>query len=355
MKIAILMSGGIDSSFTALYLKERGYDVIGITFENIKNEFQKKAILRANEVAKALSIPHYVLDIQDIFEDKIIEPFCNVFKEGETPNPCPFCNKIVKFGLIFKKTKDLKIFQIATGHYTKVKYNEKTKRWILEKAKDKEKDQSYFLWQLSQEQLSRTIFPLGDFAKEEVKRRMQKRFPKIFNLKEYKESQNICFLRKLKLSDFLREKLKEKPGLILNLKGKIIGRHPGIHFFTIGQRSGLGIGAENPEQEPLYVIEIQRERDAIIVGQERHLFKKELEARDLNWVSIDPPQKEIRAKARIRYRHKEIEAEIQPLSQNKAKVIFKEKQRAITPGQHTVFYKKDLLLGGGIIDKISKN
>ena len=243
------------------------------------------------------------------------------------------------------------IDRIATGHYVRIEFDFKKKRWILKKAKDKRKDQSYFLWKLSQKQLSKIISPLGEFTKKEVKEKMQKRFPKFFSPKEYKESQDICFLRGIELSDFLRKKIRERRGPILDLKGRVIGEHPGIHFFTIGQRSGLKIGARSSRQEPFYVIEIQKEKNAIIVGEKDYLFKRKLKAKDLNWISIEPPQKRIKVKARIRYHHKEAEAKIQPLPQGKARIVFKEKQRAITPGQHVVFYKKELLLGGGIIEK----
>jgi len=343
------MSGGIDSSFVALYLKKRRYKIIGLTFVNVNRETQREAISRAKRIANSLSIPHIVLDIKEIFGRRIIEPFCESFTQGETPNPCPFCNRIIKFGLIFQKIKNLGVNKIATGHYARVGFSFKTKRYFLRSAKDKKKDQSYFLWQLSQEQLSKVLSPLGDFKKEEVKKKVYQKFPKIFE--DYRESQDVCFLRGKKLSQLLKEKIKENPGLILDLDGKIIGEHSGIHFFTIGQRSGLRIGAKSPKQKPFYVVEIWREKNAIVIGEEKHLFKRQLETRDLNWVSIRPPKGYLEARARIRYRHEEVGADIQLLSNKKAKVIFKKPQRAITPGQHIVFYKKNLLLGGGIIEK----
>jgi tRNA-specific 2-thiouridylase len=351
MKKAVLMSGGIDSSFAALYLREKGFDIIGVTFLEIGDKAEEREIIKAKKVAKTLSIPHIVLNVKRIYKREIIQPFCQALLRGETPNACPFCNRIIKFGIVLDKIKEKGIEKIATGHYAKGGYDKRNGRWFLKKAKDKKKDQSYFLWKLSQRQLSRIIFPVGNFTKKEIKARMQKKFPDLFKPQDYRESQDICFLRELKLSEFLRKQLKEKPGSILDLKGKIIGEHSGIHFFTIGQRSGLKIGAKSPQQEPLYVIDIQKEKNAIIVGEEKHLFKEELEARDLNWVSIKPPEREIRARACIRYRHREVGVKIHLLLQNKARVTFKEKQKAITPGQHVVFYIKDLLLGGGIIKK----
>jgi len=352
MKIAVLMSGGIDSSFAAFCLRARGYDVTGVTFLEIGDKIEKGEILRAKRVAEVLSIPHIVLNTKNIYEKEIIQPFCRTLLKGETPNACPFCNRKIKFGLVLEKLEKKGIKKVATGHYVKGGYNSQNQRWFLRKAEDKRKDQSYFLWKLSQGQISKTIFPLGDFIKEEVKRQMEKKFPKIFSTKNYKESQDICFLREENLSDFLRKKFKEKPGPIYNTEGKKIGEHPGTYFFTIGQRTGLKIGAKTPTQRPLFVLDIQAKNNAIVVGKEQYLFGKELRARDLNWISIEPPQKKIKVKARVRYRHKESEAEVFPLPSNKAKVIFKDPQRAIAPGQHVVFFKKDLLLGGGIIERL---
>lgn len=352
MKIAVLMSGGVDSSFVALHLKKKGYSPFGVSFLETGDKIENREILRAKKVANNLSIPHIILDMKNIYEEEIIQPFCQSLLRGETPNACPFCNRIIKLGAVFKEIKKRRIKGVATGHYVRRGYNRSIKRWFLKKAKDGTKDQSYFLWRLAQKQIAKTIFPLGDFTKNEVKARMQKRFPKLFSVSEYRESQDICFLRELKLSDFLKQRLQEKPGPILDLKGNIIGKHSGLHFFTIGQRTGLKIGARSPTQEPLYVTEIQKKKNAIIVGEERSLFKKEFTARDLNWVSVKPKEKTLETMTQIRYRHKGSKAKIHLMSQRRAEVLFYKPQRAITPGQHVVFYKKDLLLGGGIIDEV---
>ena len=352
MKIAVLMSGGIDSSFAALYLATKSHNVLGVTFLEIGDKIEEKEILRAKRVAKIISIPHIVLNTKNIYKKEIIQPFCDALLKGETPNACPFCNRKIKFGLVFNRLRKMGIKKVATGHYVRGGYNLKNKRWFLKKAQDKKKDQSYFLWQLSQEQLSRTLFPLGGFTKEEIKKKMEQKFPQIFSIKEYKESQDICFLREENLSDFLRKKFKENPGPIYNIKGEKIGEHPGTYFFTIGQRTGLKIGAKTPFQEPLYVLDIRVTNNAIVIGEEKYLFEREFKIKDLNWVSIVPPKTKVKVMARIRYRHKEDDAEVWPLPNNTAEVIFKKSQRAITPGQHVVFYKKDILLGGGIIQSL---
>ena len=344
------MSGGIDSSFAAFYLKEIGYDVIGLTFLQLGEKDQREELLRVKKVAKILSIPHFTFDIKNTFEKEIIKPFLRSFSGGETPNPCPFCNKKIKFGFLWKEAKRLGAEKIAAGHYVRLRRENSV--YQLLKAKDENKDQSYFLWRLTQKELSKIIFPLGESTKEEVLQKIKKSPLKNFfqEKKSYKESNDICFLKDRKLSEFLKEELKEALGPILNLKGEEIGKHQGMQFFTIGQRTGIKIGAKSPKQKPFYVVKILKDKNAIVAGGEKDLYKKELSVKNVNWISGKEPILPMRVKAKIRYRHKPAFATIIHHTSSKIyNLIFDTSQRAITPGQHAVFYKKNLLLGGGMI------
>ncbi|MGB4254100.1 MAG: tRNA 2-thiouridine(34) synthase MnmA [Minisyncoccales bacterium] len=374
MKIAILMSGGIDSSFASYLLLKQGFNVIGITFLQTGNS-PKKDFLRAQKITKTLSIPHFYFNIKNDFKKEVIVPFLEDFKNGKTPNPCPICNKKIKLGLMMKKAKNLGADYIATGHYARKKQlatsDKQLVTYQLLKGKDKNKDQSYFLWMLSQRDLKKLILPLGGFTKEEVWQGIENSpLKKFFQKNEYyKESQDVCFLSsssaytkdhsKAKLSDFLKRNLKTKPGPILDKDGKIVGDHQGIHFFTIGQRSGLHIGAKSPKQNPLYVVKIDKEKNAVIVGEEKDLYQKEILIKDLHLISEKEIQLPLRVKVKIRARHKESLATLWPLEKkftgqsknlkSNIYLIFDKPQRALAPGQHAVFYQRNILLGGGII------
>lgn len=352
MKIAVLMSGGIDSSFAALYLKRQGFDIFGLFFLQLGEKKQKEDLKKAQKVAESLSIPLFTVNAKIIFEKEIISYFCESFKQGITPNPCPFCNKKIKFGAVLKKAQSLGAEKIATGQY--VRLREENSNYKLYKAKDSNKDQSYFLWQLAQKELRKTIFPLGDFTKKEVRQEVKKSpIAKFFTPSEddqnYIESQDICFLKGKNLSGFLKERFKTKIAPIINKNGDIVGKHYGVHFFTIGQRSGIKIGAKTPTQKPLYVIKIESKKNTVIVGDEEDLYKKELIAKEVNWISGEPSKLPLTVQAQIRYRSKPASAIIKKFSKNLYRIEFKSPQRAITPGQHVVFYKKNLLLGGGVI------
>ena len=368
------MSGGIDSSFASYLLLKQGFNIIGITFLQTGNS-PKKDFLRAQKIAKTLSIPHFYFNIKNDFKKEVIVPFLEDFKNGKTPNPCPICNKKIKLGLMMKKAKNLGADYIATGHYARKKQlatsDKQLVTYQLLKGKDKNKDQSYFLWMLSQRDLKKLILPLGGFTKEEVWQGIENSpLKKFFQKNEYyKESQDVCFLSspsaytkdhsKAKLSDFLKRNLKTKPGPILDKDGKIIGDHQGIHFFTIGQRSGLHIGAKSPKQNPLYVVKIDKEKNAVIVGEEKDLYQKEILIKDLHLISEKEIQLPLRVKVKIRARHKAAAATILPLEKkftgqsknlkSNIYLIFDKPQRALAPGQHAVFYQRNILLGGGII------
>ena len=349
MKIAVLMSGGIDSSFAAFYLKKKGYNIIGLTFSQLEEKYQREELLRIKKIAKILSIPHFVFNIENIFKKEIIYPFLKSFRDGKTPNPCSFCNKKIKFGLLQKEAKKLGAEKIATGHYINIR-KENSVCQLLE-ARDKNKDQSYFLWRLTQKNLSKLIFPLGKFTKEEILQKINKSpLGKVFlKGKTYKESSDICFLKGRKLSEFLKEELKKTPGPILNQKREEIGKHQGIQFFTVGQRAGIKIGAKSPKQKPFYVIEILKRKNAIVVGEKKELQKKEILAGNINWVSGKKPILPIKVKVKIRYCRKLSVATVYHFKPSICCLKFDVSQLAPASGQDVVFYKKNLLLGGGVI------
>lgn len=343
------MSGGIDSSTAAYLLKKAGFEVIGITMklwrENGKccnvNEYED-----ARNVAQKLSIPHYSFNLVKEFEQEVVEYFCQEYAHARTPNPCIICNEKIKFGVLLDKAKKLDAPYIATGHYANVEYNNCTNRYNLKKGKDTKKDQSYFLFSLSQAQLSCINFPLSNLTKSEVHRiAISARLP----VRQKKESQEICFVTEKNYNEFLKKRGFDyfKPGLIKDKNGRIVGRHPGIHFFTIGQRKGIGGG----RKKPFYVIEIKKEENSIVVGEKKEVYATSMQIGKVNWVSIPEPDHTFPAMVKIRYQHPESPAAVFPLHDKKCRIDFLSPQWAITPGQAAVFYEKDTLLGGGWIEK----
>ncbi len=338
-KVVVGMSGGIDSSVAASLLKER-YEVVGIHL-NLGCDLNTEESARS--MASKLDIPFYFLNFKKEFEKKVIDYFIGEYSKGRTPNPCIVCNKKIKFKALLKKARELRADYIATGHYAKVVYDKKRKRYLLKKGKDKKKDQSYVLCGLDQRQLKHTLFPLANFTKEEVKEKAKE-----LGIHNRPSSQEICFVPNTDYHGFLRTRIGTdslKEGLIVDREGKVLGKHKGIAFYTIGQRRGLGIATG----KPLYIIAIDSGRDVIVVGSEEEILRDELIARDVNWVAIDRLKKPIKVRAKIRYQHREAEATVTPPSKNRARVKFKKPQRAITPGQAVVFYDKDIVLGGGWI------
>ncbi len=343
MKIAVAMSGGVDSSVAAALLKREGHEVIGVTMQlSSPDDTVRQAITDAQKVAEKLGIEHHIIDLQDVFSRTIITDFYREYSRGYTPNPCVMCNRDIKFGILWERVKGLGVEFLATGHYARIAKDDN--RYLLKKGKDKHKDQSYFLCQLTQEQLSRTLFPLGRLTKEKVKQIARKLG---LPVTERPESQEICFVTDNDHARFLREHFSGeiKPGPILNKQGKLMGQHQGIMFYTVGQRKGLGITAA----EPLYVTAIEPERNTVIVGIKEETYSSDLVADNLNWIAITMPEKPIKVKARIRYHHPEANAIITPLDEKRVHVKFNKPQMAITPGQAVVFYHGDTVIGGGKI------
>lgn len=344
-RVAVGMSGGVDSSVAAMLLKQQGYEVIGITMRlGLKKHCAAdKNIEDARRVARKIGIQHYIFDVSKEFEDKVIKDFCCEYLKAKTPNPCIRCNQYIKFGVLLKKALDLGLDYFATGHYARVSVGAglAPARYILKKAKDVTKDQSYFLYRLNQSQLRRILFPLGDYTKLQV-RQMAKGFG--LPIADKPESQEICFVAEGHYSEFLKG--CEKSGQIVDKKGRVLGRHKGIAFYTIGQRQGLGIACG----VAMYVIEMDVKQNKLVVGTREDALAKEFLVKSPHFILM-PIKKKVVLGVKIRYNQKVVPAEVVPFN-GKLKVKFKIPQFAITPGQSAVFYDKDKVIGGGIIARI---
>jgi len=329
-KAIVAMSGGIDSSVSAALLKRAGFDVIGV-FMKLWPSFDEKG---AQKIAKKIGIPFYVFNFEKEFKKKVVDYFLAEYRAGRTPNPCVVCNKEIKFGILLKKVLSLKAHYIATGHYVRVVDDSRQHIFRLYKGKDKNKDQSYFLWKLNQKILRKALFPIGGYTKTEVRKLAEEFNLPIFSIPE---SQEVCFIQTT-TADFLKKHLKSKPGNIINTNGDVIGKHQGLCFYTIGQRKGIELPGG-----PFYVSDKNLKKNILIITKnEKDLYRKELIVKDVNWISeVKLP---LKVMAEIRYGHKLASAVV-----DKNKVIFAKPQRAITSGQSVVFYKSQELLGGGII------
>lgn len=360
-RVVVAMSGGVDSSVAAALLKEQGYEVVGLTMcfsaaggpvfgGSLSDTETKKpaccgltGIEDARRVCQKLDIRHYILNLNKEFYRQVIQNFYQEYLSGRTPNPCVRCNQFIKFGSLLKKAINLGMPLLATGHYARVVKS--PQGYLLKKAKDLKKDQSYFLYRLTQAQLKHVIFPLGNFTKPEVRQ-----LARDFGLKvaEKQDSQEICFLPDGKYGDFIKAEGKEhaRPGNFVDNHGNILGVHQGVAFYTIGQRHGLRVAAGYP----LYVTQINAKNNQVTLGARQEVYKSEFIIKAGHFLGKSP-KKKIEIKVRIRYNHQEARATVYP-GEGKQRVVFKQPQFAITPGQSAVFYDQNLCLGGGIIQKV---
>ncbi len=347
-KVVVGLSGGVDSSTAAAILKHQGYEVVGLTLWLMKGKGQccSEGMVDAAFICEQLGIPHHIVDSRDLFDQYIVNYLVTGYEAGITPLPCSQCNKTVKFGpMLHYAREQLGIDKIATGHYARITYNPENDRYQLRRAVDLNKDQSYFLYDLTQDLLAGSVFPLGEVVKTETRRIAAE-----YDLKtaDKPESQDLCLVEANgSMRTFLDKYLAPKPGDIVDLSGRVLGQHDGIHHYTIGQRKGLGIAAP----EPLYVIELDVAMNRVIVGDRASTHQSECTVGRMNWVGIPKPTSPIRATVQVRYRSLAVETTVIPLANAGVKLVFDEPQFGITPGQAAVLYDGDIVLGGGIIER----
>ena len=354
-KVIVAMSGGVDSSVAALLLHRQGYDVVGVTMrlwseerddvpETSKRCCSVEDVEDARRVCHAIGVPHYFVNFEKEFQSHVIDYFVQEYDRGRTPHPCLACNDKIKFDFLLRRAMFLDADYIATGHYGRVRKNEEG-RYELLKGVDASKDQSYVLFTLGQNELSRLLLPVGEYPKEEIRRVAA---DSGLLVADKPDSQEICFIPNNNYREFVSERVRPRPGNLINVDGEVLGTHPGIQFFTIGQRRGLGLNGNT--ERPLYVTRIDSESNEVVLGNSEDLFRTRLWASRVNYISGDPPSDMTEVTAKIRYKASEASASVIPLDEDWAEISFDEPQRAVTPGQAVVFYSGDKILGGGYIE-----
>ncbi|MSO83188.1 MAG: tRNA 2-thiouridine(34) synthase MnmA [Acidobacteria bacterium] len=359
MRIVVAMSGGVDSSVAAALLAEQGHDVIGLSMQLYPSAGSGQAAAReepfgtcctlddlndARRVADTLGIPHYILNFERQFQDTVVSNFVREYAAGRTPLPCAHCNSDLKFSTLLDRARGLGAEQVATGHYARVEPSS-TGRWLLRRSADPAKDQSYFLFSLTQAQLARAAFPVGALSKPEVRAQARRLGLKVA---EKPDSQEICFVPDGDYAAFVARKAPEAvhAGAIVDRQGEVLGSHGGVHRFTVGQRKGLGVSGP----APLYVLKIEAESGQVTVGPRAALDRTALTASGTNWVAIDAPSDWLSVSAQIRHRHRPAPGRVRAIEPDRAEFVFDQPQPAIAPGQAVVFYDGDLVIGGGWID-----
>jgi len=355
MRVVAAMSGGVDSSVAACLLADAGHDVVGVSMQlydqrNPNESFGSCCSLDdlydARQVAAAIGIPHYILNFEEKFRETVVRNFVDEYAAGRTPIPCVHCNGDLKFATLVERAAGFDAGAVATGHYAQVGFDEDARRYQLRRGVDRDKDQSYFLFSLTQDQLAHAMFPIGHLTKHDVRTYAERRGLLTANKPD---SHEICFVPDGDAAGFVGRRLPEgaRDGEVVDSSGKVLGRHTGIHRYTVGQRRGLGISAAIP----LYVLKLEPDAGRVVVGPREELGGREFTARDVNWIAGTPPEGPRRITARIRHRHTDAAATVTSDGGTRARVIFDEPQTAITPGQAAVFYDGETVLGGGWIDR----
>jgi tRNA-specific 2-thiouridylase len=366
LSIAVAMSGGVDSSVAAAVLRDSGENIVGFTMQlwnqrkavgNVAEPLPSRCcslddVYDARRVAEQIGFPFYVVNMEDEFDRTVVRPFVQSYLDGRTPIPCVSCNTKLKFARLAGLANSIGAKRVATGHYARVEYAKTPGRFLLKKGKDATKDQSYFLFELTQKQLSRAVFPLGEMSKPEVREVARKIG---LSTADKPESQEICFVPDGNYARFVEDyasanemgyRADDSRGPVVTTSGAEIGAHNGLHRYTVGQRKGIGIASA----DPLYVVKIDVPRNSLVVGKREEIYKKSLIVSGINWISIAEPSRPLRANVRIRYRAPEAPAEMTPMEDGKARIDFDEPQAAITPGQAAVFYEDETVVGGGWIE-----